>query len=66
MITCPYCFNQLEYEDYYGSRAAGKIGDIYRCPNAMKRGGFCESETFRVCGAFYTDKGGNLCEGYPC
>lgn len=69
--TCPICGGELEYEDYYGRILAHQdgevIGDIWRCPNGVKQDGSCESEGFRVAGAYHsTRRTGELCEGYPC
>ena len=62
-MECPYCEQELEYHDYYGyylgNDSWDKIGDIFKCSNEE-----CESEVFNY--YFYTDKQGNLHEGYPC
>lgn len=69
-MECPCCGSKLEYEDRYGLLAAhqsGEVyGDIYRCATAAEQEGECDSESFSVCGAFYTDRNGELHEGYPC
>lgn len=69
-MNCPICDMELEHEDYYGRLAAhqdGKvIGEIFRCPNGIEQNGSCNSEIFSVVGSFYTDRNGNLHEGYPC
>ena len=66
MYECPYCGEELMYDDYYGRICAhqdGKtIGEIYKCCNEE-----CESEMFNY--SFYNESGlGNdeLQEGYPC
>ena len=60
-MECPYCEKELIYHDYYGffaSHQSGeKIGDIFKCENE-----YCELFDEH----FYTDKEGNLNEGYPC
>lgn len=69
-MECPYCGGWLEREDQWGRLAAhqdGKVlGEIFRCQTAIEQEGKCESETFSVCGSFYTDEYGDLHDGYPC
>ena len=70
-MYCPICGAELEHEDVFGRLAAHQdgtvVGDIYRCPVAMKQEGVCDSELFHVCGSFYSYRDdGNLHEGYPC
>lgn len=67
-MNCPYCDEELRYHDwwYTGNLAAyergnggnfQKQGDIYKCLNEE-----CEAyEEF-----FYTDRYGDLHNGYPC
>jgi hypothetical protein len=68
-MNCPYCGAELTLDDYYGKTQHAehywiyphswieKEGDIFKCNN-------------EDCGAyqetFYTDKQGDLHEGYPC
>ena len=46
-MECPYCFQELDWHDYFGKYTGegmsgiNKTGDIYKCPNEE-----CESETF--------------------
>ena len=61
-MDCPYCEEELNYEDYYGRGIPGregfeKIGDIYRCDSEG-----CEMYQEH----FHTDSDDNLQEGYPC
>jgi len=67
-MECPYCEEELEYHDFYGTNLRldsfgivkpgfDKCGDIYKCMNE-------ECEAFQE--HFYTDKQGELHEGYPC
>lgn len=71
-MECPYCGEELEYDDYFGRLAAhqdGKVlGTIYRCPNGVEQDGSCESEIFHVAGSFYiySDNPIHILEGYPC
>lgn len=71
-MECPYCEEELNYDDYFGRIAAhqdGKVmGDIYRCPNGQEQNGKCDSECFNVAGSFYTYRNNDsvLHEGYPC
>ena len=69
-MNCPYCEEELVLYDHYGRLAShqdGKIiGDIFKCPNGVEQDGSCQSENFHVAGSFYTDKYGQLQEGYPC
>ncbi|MEK6832735.1 MAG: hypothetical protein AABY32_01695 [Nanoarchaeota archaeon] len=69
-IDCPICGAELEYTDYYGRlfghQDGKKLGEIYKCPNGVEQNGSCDSELFSVAGSFYTDRQGNLHEGYPC
>jgi hypothetical protein len=71
-MECPYCGEELEYEDCFGRIAAhqdGKVvGDIYRCPNGVEDDGNCVSSMFHVAGSFYTYRENDtvLHEGYPC
>lgn len=70
-MECPYCGEELIWEDYFGRIAAhqdGKVlGDIYRCPNGQEESEICESSMFNVPGYFYTYRDtGELHEGYPC
>lgn len=71
-MECPYCGEELIYDDYFGRICAhqdGKVlGDIWRCPNGKEQNGKCESELFHVAGCFYTyrDNDIRLYEGYPC
>jgi len=70
-MICPYCESELEHEDVFGRIAShqdGKVlGDIYRCPLALQEEDKCFSESFHVCGSFYTYRDYNtLHEGYPC
>jgi hypothetical protein len=71
-MQCPYCGEELEWEDYFGRLAAHQdgyvAGHIYRCPNGLEQDGSCESELFHVAGSFYTYTGleDQLHEGYPC
>ena len=62
-MDCPYCEQELDCIDYYGHYLGNdnwdKIGDIFECSNEE-----CESEAFNYFS--YTDKQGNLREGYPC
>ena len=70
-MECPYCEQELNWHDYYGKKKYAdhyyiypqswieKEGDIYKCENEE-----CESGCFNY--LFYTDKRGNLHEGYPC
>lgn len=61
-MDCPYCNEELAYDDYFGRIAShqdGKVyGDIYKCANED-----CEQyqQTFYA----YRDNG-ELIEGYPC
>jgi len=66
---CPYCGEELEYQDYFG-RISGwnqffnepiidHEGDIYKCLNEE-----CESEAFNY--YFYDFCDDILREGYPC
>jgi len=70
-MECPYCGEELVYEDCFGRicpNQDGKIfGDIYRCPNGLEQNGICDSENFSVAGSFYAYRDdGILREGYPC
>lgn len=69
-MNCPICGAELEYHDQYGyllAHQSGEVlGEIYKCPNGAEQDGTCDSESFHVAGAFYTDRQGNLNEGYPC
>lgn len=61
-MECEYCEEELNCIDYYGIGIPGregfdKQGDIYKCGNES-----CEMFDEH----FYTDKSGNLHEGYPC
>jgi len=65
-MECPYCGEELKWEDYYGKFKKGnywtpiyidKVGDIYICENEK-----CEYYQEH----FYTDPNGYLQEGYPC
>jgi hypothetical protein len=60
MMECPYCGEELTYDDYFGRIAScqdGKvIGDIYECHNED-----CEARHFYVYRGDCT-----LHEGYPC
>jgi len=70
-MECPYCGNELIWNDYFGHMQYAQHyyeypqswikheGDIYKCENEN-----CESENFNY--YFYTDPNGNLKEGYPC
>jgi hypoxanthine phosphoribosyltransferase len=69
MMECPYCGSDLKWHDYYGKKQYAdhyyiypqswieKTGDIYKCNNE-------ECESYEQ--DFYTDKQGDLHEGYPC
>lgn len=59
-MECEHCEEELTWEDYYGMGIPGrenfeKIGDIYRCDNED-----CDGHLY------YTDRSGDLHEGYPC
>jgi hypothetical protein len=69
-MECPYCGEELNYEEYYGKHnwemgpgVTGmrdwwdKTGDIYKCKNE-------ECDAYEQ--HFYTDKQDNLHEGYLC
>lgn len=60
-MRCPYCGMSLTWIDYYGvhtgTECRDKIGDIFECDNK-------ECDAYHE--YFYTDKEGNLREGYPC
>jgi len=63
-MECPYCFEELEYEDYFG-RYLGlghwdKKGEIYKCPNQD-----CESQVFNFYFYIWNDDT-RIYEGYPC
>ena len=66
-MECPYCQQELLWEDYFGTwGTAGfpgieKKGDIYRCDNEE-----CESEIFNYLYHTYLIGPDNLIEGYPC
>ena len=63
MPRCPYCDEELTYDEYFGLLAAhqsGKVyGDIYTCNNED-----CEAhgETFYT----YRHNPDEVHEGYPC
>lgn len=70
-MECPYCGAELVVTDYYGygipgSKSFEKIGDILECPNGVNKNKVCASEVFHCAGCFYTDRNGELHEGYPC
>lgn len=63
MPECPYCGQELNYDDYYQrglGETAQKLGDIYQCQNKS-----CEAN-----GRFFytvdTEGTGELHEGFPC
>ena len=61
-MECPHCEEELNCHDYYGigipfREDFEKFGDIYECNNE-------ECEKYQE--NFYTDKQGELHEGYPC
>lgn len=68
-LNCPYCDEELIYQDYYGKLKhpehywiyprswIERAGDIYKCENED-----CEAYEQH----FYTDQNDDLYEGYPC
>ena len=72
MMICPYCDNELIWEDSFGRFAGfgdGKVlGNIYRCPLGAEESEECESSTHYVAGSFYqyTEGSQELHNGYPC
>lgn len=62
-MECPYCGNEMYYDDYFGrilSFQDGHIeGDIYRCDNPN-----CE----KACEYFHIHRNNpaDIHEGYPC
>ena len=65
-MECPYCFEELEWHDYFGKYTGqgmsgmDKRGNIYKCPNEE-----CDSQSFNY---FFWNTLTNeeLREGYPC
>ena len=59
-MDCPYCNEELRYDNYFGYIAphqSGEVlGDIYECHNDD-----CEARNFYV----YRNGNGELNEGYP-
>lgn len=62
MPACPYCGEQLHYDDYFGRIAAHQdskvVGDIYKCANE-------ECEAYQQSFYTYRHNSGELREGYP-
>lgn len=66
MSICPYCGEDLEYQDYYGHYLGEDrwdvVGYIYKCNNEK-----CESGAFNFLFHDRCKKGDDsIREGYPC
>lgn len=63
MPVCPYCGEELNWEDYYGrilSHQDGVVlGDIYQCKNE-------NCEMFQEIYHTMRAEGDELYQGYPC
>ena len=44
-MKCPYCGADLNYKDYFGC-----VDDIWYCPNKVKQGESCDTDSFRGMG----------------
>ena len=76
MIRCPYCKQELVYEDYFGWEVNDKTHIIRLATHARLENGYVEGDIYK-CGnkncemyqkSFHTHRRNpnNLHEGYPC